>query len=574
MPVHNSDIADIFNKVADLLEIQGANPFRVRAYREAARTIGGLSKNAAEMVSQDENLSELPGIGEDLAEKIKTIVKTGKLPLLEDLKENIPEELSDLMSIQSLGAKKINALYTKLNISSFKELQKAAAEGKISTLPGFGKKSEQKILEEIKRLKGEGAGRFLLVEAEQFVSPYIEYLKKNKGLKNIEVAGSFRRRRETVGDLDILATSKENSSLMDHFVKYEDVKKVLSKGDTRSSVILRRGIQVDLRVVPEESYGAALLYFTGSKAHNIAIRKIGQKKNLKINEYGVFKGKKRIAGKTEEEVYKKIDLPYIEPELRENRGEIEAAQKKSLPDLVTVKDIKGDLHVHTRATDGRYTLEEMAEAAKKRGYSYMAVTDHSKMVRVANGLDEKRLAQQIEEIDKINNKIKNFTLLKSIEVDILEDGTLDLSDDILSQLDLVVCSVHFKFNLSLEKQTERIIRALDNPHVNILAHPTGRLLNQREPYKVDMEKVMEAAEERGCYLEINSYPDRLDLNDIHCKMAKEMGLKVVVSTDAHSINDLEFMRFGIGQARRGWLESSDILNTRGLSQLRQLLKRK
>ncbi|MFW6160371.1 MAG: DNA polymerase/3'-5' exonuclease PolX [Acidobacteriota bacterium] len=574
MPIHNSDIADIFNKVADLLEIQGANPFRVRAYRDAARTIGGLSKSVADMISQEKDLSGLPGIGQDLAGKIKTIIKEGSLPLLEDLKKKIPAELSDLMSIESLGPKRIHALYTNLNITSFKELQKAAEEGKVRSLSGFGEKTEQKILEEIKRLKGEAIGRALLVEAEQIVSPYIEYLKKDKSLKDIAVAGSFRRRRETVGDLDILSTSKENSSLMDLFVNYEDVKKILSKGDTRSSVILRRGIQVDLRVVPEKSYGAALLYFTGSKAHNIAVRKIGQKKNLKINEYGVFKGKKSIAGKTEEDVYKKIGLPYIEPELRENRGEIEAAQKKNLPQLVTLKDIKGDLHVHTRATDGRYTLEQMAEAAEERDYSYMAITDHSKKVSVANGLDEKRLAQQIKEIDKLNEKIKNFTLLKSIEVDILEDGSLDLPDDILSRLDLVVCSIHYKFNLPREKQTERIIRALDNPHVNILAHPTGRMLNQREPYQVDMEKVMEAAKERGCFLELNAYPDRLDLDDAYCKLAKEIGLKVAVSTDAHSINDLEFMRFGIGQARRGWLEPSDIINTRGLDELRRLLKKR
>ncbi len=574
MPIHNSDIADIFNKVADLLEIQGANPFRVRAYRDAARTIGGLSKSVADMISQEKDLSGLPGIGQDLAGKIKTIIKEGSLPLLEDLKKKIPAELSDLMSIESLGPKRIHALYTNLNITSFKELQKAAEEGKVRSLSGFGEKTEQKILEEIKRLKGEAMGRALLVEAEQIVSPYIEYLKKDKSLKDIAVAGSFRRRRETVGDLDILSTSKENSSLMDIFVNYEDVKKILSKGDTRSSVILRRGIQVDLRVVPEKSYGAALLYFTGSKAHNIAVRKIGQKKNLKINEYGVFKGKKSIAGKTEEDVYKKIGLPYIEPELRENRGEIEAAQKKNLPQLVILKDIKGDLHVHTRATDGRYTLEQMAEAAEERDYSYMAITDHSKKVSVANGLDEKRLAQQIKEIDKLNEKIKNFTLLKSIEVDILEDGSLDLPDDILSRLDLVVCSIHYKFNLPREKQTERIIRALDNPHVNILAHPTGRMLNQREPYQVDMEKVMEAAKERGCFLELNAYPDRLDLDDAYCKLAKEIGLKVAVSTDAHSINDLEFMRFGIGQARRGWLEPSDIINTRGLDELRRLLKKR
>jgi DNA polymerase (family 10) len=390
----------------------------------------------------------------------------------------------------------------------------------------------------------------------------------------MEIAGSYRRRKETVGDLDILATCKKGSKVMDSFVEYEDVEKVLSKGKTRSSVVLRSGIQVDLRVVPQVSYGAALHYFTGSKEHNIAVRKMGVKKNLKINEYGVFRGEKRIAGKTEKEVYKQVALAYIEPELRENRGEIEAAKKGQLPPLIKLKDIRGDLHTHTKSTDGRYKLEDMAKAAEKRGYEYFAVTDHSKHVTVAKGLNAERLARQIEEIDRLNQKMKGIRILKSIEVDILEDGSLDLPDSVLKELDLVTASVHYKFNLSQEKQTERIIKAMDNPLVNIFCHPTGRLINERRPYEVNIERLLEAAQERGCFLELNAHPDRLDLNDAHCKLAKDMGVKVAISTDAHSIDDLDLMRFGISQARRGWLEAEDVLNTRRWEELKKLLKRK
>jgi DNA polymerase (family 10) len=361
---------------------------------------------------------------------------------------------------------------------------------------------------------------------------------------------------------------------MEHFVSYEDVRKVIAQGETRSTVLLRSDLQVDLRMVPEVSYGAALHYFTGSKAHNIAIRTLGVKKGLKINEYGVFRGNRRIAGRTEEEVYKQVDLPFIEPELREDWGEIEAAQKGKLPKLMTLKDLRGDLHVHTKETDGRHTLEEMTEASLDRGYEYVAITNHSKHVTVARGLDVKGMTMLIEKIDRLKEKTKGITILKSGEVDILEDGSLDLPNEILKELDMTVCAVHSKFNLSREKQTERIIRAMDNPYFNILAHPSGRLINEREPYEVDMERLMKVALERGCFLELNAHPDRLDLTDIHCKMAKEIGLKVVISTDAHSIGDLDFIRFGVGQARRGWLEPGDVLNTRSLEELLKLLKRK
>ena len=392
-------------------------------------------------------------------------------------------------------------------------------------------------------------------------------------MKKVVAAGSYRRRRETVGDLDILVTCKKDSPVMDRFVDYSEIDEVVSKGDTRSTVYLRSGVQVDLRVVQEVSYGAALHYFTGSKAHNIAVRKLGQKKSLKINEYGVFKDDDRIAGKTEEEVYEQVDLPYIEPELREDRGEIEAAQKDRLPRLITLDDIRGDLHMHTEATDGRCPLEEMVDKAKDLGYAYIAVTDHSQRVTMAKGLDARRLREQLEAIDELNEKLSGITVLKGIEVDILEDGSLDLPDEVLKELDLTVCSVHYNRNLSRKKQTERIIRAMDNPCFSILGHPTGRLINERQAYEVDIERIIEAAGERGCFLELDAQPSRLDLADTHCRLAKDRGVKIAISTDAHHLAGLDYMRLGISQARRGWLEPDDVINTRSLKELKKLLKR-
>ena len=573
MPVQNSDVSDIFNKVADLLEIEGANPFRVRAYRNAARTISSLPRSVSDMIESEENLTELPGIGEDLAGKIKEVVQTGSLAQLEALESSTPSELSRLMKVAGLGPKRVKAIYENLGVVDLKSLKEAAEKGKVRELEGFGKKTEQTILEELEDVE-DREERIKLMEAEQRASPLVAYLRKTKGIKEITVAGSYRRRKETVGDLDILVTCKKGSNVMDRFAEYEDVKKVVSKGTTRSTIVLRSGLHVDLRVLRQVSYGAALHYFTGSKAHNIAVRKLGVKKKLKINEYGVFKGKKRTAGKTEKQVFEAVNLPYIEPELRENRGEVEAAQKGSLPQLVGLDDIRGDLHAHTKETDGHASLKEMADAAKAHGYDYLAITDHSKKVTMARGLDAKRLAEQIKEIDRLNGKLKDIVILKGIEVDILEDGSLDLGDDILKELDLTVCSVHYHRKLSKKKMTERIIRAMDNPYFNIFAHPTGRLINERNPYEIDLERIMEAAKERGCYLEVNAHPDRLDLTDRHCKMAKDMGLKLAVSTDAHSVADLDFIRYGLDQARRGWLEADDIINTRSLRELRKRLKRK
>jgi DNA polymerase (family 10) len=520
MPVHNTEIADIFDRLADLLEIEGANPFRIRAYRNAARTVRGHPKTMSDLLRQGKDLSKMPTIGNDLADKIKSIVETGKLPLLEDIETRTPAALSDLMKIEGLGAKRVKMLYNTLGIQSIDDLKRAARSGKIRELEGFGKKTEQKIRERVERYAGV-TPRTKLIEAEEIARSLLDYLKQCHGIKDIVVAGSYRRRKETVGDLDILITAARGSPLMEQFTEYDEADEVVSKGETRATVRLRCGLSVDLRVVPQVSYGAALVYFTGSKAHNIAVRRIGVKKGYKINEYGVFKGDKSIASKTEKAVYAAVDLPYIPPELRESRGELEAARKHKLPDLITLGDIRGDLHCHSKATDGQHTLRQMAEAAAARGYEYLSINDHSKSVTVARGLNKERLLKQLMAIDRLNERLKGIVVLKSIEVDILADGTLDLPNGVLKQLDFTVGAVHSKFDLPRKQQTERILRAMDNPYFNILAHPTGRLINQREPYAIDLEKIMRTARERGCFVELNAHPDRLDLNDEACKMAKD-----------------------------------------------------
>ena len=572
MPIHNNDIVDNFNKVADLLEIRGANPFRVRAYRNAARTIGSLAISVADLIAEDKPLTDFSGIGKDLAEKIRELVETGKLSQLKELEKDLPSGLLDLLRISGLGPKKVKALYEALDIGDIPSLKKAAQDRKIRNLEGFGAKTETSILEEIERHSW-GRFRTQWVVAEDIARAYVDYLKKNDSVKDITLAGSYRRGKETVGDLDILVSVKQGSDIMAHFVDYEDVDQVISRGETRSSVVLRSGLQVDLRVVPQVGYGAALHYFTGSKAHNITIRRLAQKKGMKINEYGVFKNDKRIAGKTEKDIFEQVDLPYIEPELREDRGEIQAAQKNRLPKLIRLDDIRGDLHVHTKETDGRDTLEDMVSAAQEIGYAYLAISNHSQHVTVAKGLDAKRLAKQIEKIERLNAKNGKLVILKAIEVDILKDGSLDLADDILKELDVVIGAVHSDFRLSRQKQTERILRAMDNPSFNILAHPSGRLINRREPYEVDLERLIEAAAECGCFMELNAHPDRLDLNDVFCKTAKDLGVKIAVSTDAHSVDSLDYMRLGVLQARRGWLEPDDVLNTRSLKALKKLLQR-
>ncbi len=568
--VNNFYISKIFNDYADLLEIEGENRFHVNAYRTAAYNISNLSKSVADMIKEGEDLTKLPGIGKDLAEKIAEIVETGSFPQFEELTSTMPLELVEITNIRGLGPVRTAALYRELGIKSLKQLEKAAKEGRIKSLRGFDAKLEQAIMDGIRQSETRKR-RFNISVAQEIAMPLVEYLKECEGVKTVEIAGSYRRGMETVGDLDILVTHKRGSNVMEHFVEYEEVEEVVAKGKTRSSALLRYGIQVDLRAVPQISYGAALCYFTGSKEHNVAVRQLALEKGLKINEYGVFKGDVRVSGKTEKAVYEQLGLPYIEPELRENRGEIEAAKNKKLPKLITVDDIRGDLHSHTNETDGRSTLEEMALAAREKGYEYLAISDHSKRLTVARGLNVERLARQIGEIDRLNEKLDGIVILKSIEVDILEDGSLDLPDKILKRLDMVVCGVHYKFNLSRDKQTERIIRGMNNPYFTILAHPTGRMINIREAYDVDMERIIKGAKDAGCVLELNSQPARLDMADIYCKMAKEMGVMVAISTDAHSVNELDFMRLGVKQARRGWLEADNVINTRSFNDLKKLL---
>ena len=572
MPVHNSEVASMFDHVADLLEIEGANRFRVRAYRNAANTIRDQGRNVADMLRDGEDLSELPSIGKDLAGKIKEIVETGHLALLDEIAKEIPEALVQVTAIPGIGPKRARALYESLDIRSLDDLTKAADEGKIARISGFGPKTQAKIRDEL--AKGDiTEHRIRLAIAEDFAEPLLDYVQKIDGVAKAEIGGSFRRRKETVGDLDILAAAEDGKHVIDRFVEYDEVAEIVSKGNTRSTVRLRSGLQVDLRVVPDASFGAALHYFTGSKAHNIACRRRAIERDLKLNEYGVFDGKRRVAGATEEEVYDSIGLPWIAPVLREDRGEIEAAEKGALPNLVTQDDIRGDLHCHTTASDGKNSIREMAEAARDRGHEYIAISDHSRSQTVAGGLDEQALAKQIYEIDRINEELDGIRVLKSSEVDILEDGTLDYADGVLKKLDLVVAAIHSKFELDEEAQTERMVRAMENRHVNIIAHPTGRLIGERRAYAVNMERVIEAAAKHGCFLELNAHPLRLDLNDVHCRMAKEAGVRISIGTDAHSTGGLGNIRFGVDQARRGWLEPDDVLNTRSWKLLSGSLRR-
>jgi len=572
MPIHNADIAAVFEEIADLLEIENANPFRVRAYRNAARQLQGMGVPAADMLAKGEDLTELPGIGDDLAAKIKEMVETGKCRFLEKLRKKTPPTITELLKMPGLGPKRVRALYHELDVQTLQQLARAARDGRIRALPGFGEKTERAIIEAIEAHAAESR-RFKLAVAAQYAEPLRKYLEKIPGVDQAVLAGSYRRFRETVGDLDILVTAIEPERVMDRFVAYDEVKDVMAKGGTRATVILKSGLQVDLRVVEKPCFGAALQYFTGAKAHNIEIRRLAQERQLKISEYGVFKGEKRIAGDTEESVYKSVGLPWIAPELRENRGEIEAARAGKLPKLVELSDLKGDLHAHTKATDGHNTLREMVEAAGRHGLEYLAITEHSRRLTVAHGLDPRQLRRQMNEIDRLNGKLRDITLLKGIEVDILEDGRLDLPDEVLAECDLVVGAVHSKFNLSRAKQTERILRAMEHPHFTILAHPTGRLLETREPYDVDMLRVIREARARGCFLELNAHPERLDLLDVYCQMARDEGVLVAISSDAHSTQDFDNLRYGVGQARRGWLEKKDILNTRPLKLLQTLLRR-
>jgi DNA polymerase (family 10) len=571
MLVHNADVATVFNQIADLLEIKGDNPFRIRAYRNAARTLNALASSVQTMVAEKRDLTVLPGIGIDLAGKIVEVVTTGTCALREQLHRLLPPSIHELLTVPGLGPKRVKTLYQQRNIQTLDQLYSSALNGQIRNVPGFGIRTEQRILEVIRTQRSKKK-RYRLDLAEAVASSLLKYLRESADVKKVEIAGSTRRRQETVGDLDILISSSRPGMVVQRFVKFEEVAQILAQGITRASVVLRQGMQVDLRVVSNVSFGAALHYFTGSKAHSIAVRTLAQKQGLKMNEYGVFSDTRRIAAATEVAVFQAVGLPYIEPELRENRGEIAAGQAGKLPQLIHLKDLAGDLHSHTKASDGQNSLREMAIEAEKRGLSYLAITDHSSSLTVAHGLNAEGLTRQMDEIDQLNTELR-IRLLKGCEVEINEDGTLDLPDSVLGRLDIVVGAVHSKFGLSRERQTKRILRAMDHRCFTVLAHPSGRLILEREPYDVDMQQIILHARQRGCFLELNAQPGRLDLTDTYCMLAKNEGVLISVNSDAHSIFDFDDLRFGIGQARRGWLEKKDVLNTLPIGQLLQLKKR-
>ncbi len=577
--MENTEIARVFDEIADLLELTGGDKFRIRSYRNAAVVVEGLPDSLRALFEQGpDHLKGIPGIGESLRAKIVEMLTTGRCAYHDELLKEMPAGMLDILKVSGVGPKKAALIHKELGISSVEELEKAAAAGRLRELAGMGETSEEKILKAVRDLKAR-SGKFKLSLVIKYADLFTEYIGKAPGVADVLPAGSLRRWKEEIGDLDILATCKDPGVVMDRFVTHPEVKEVLAKGDTKSTVVLRAGLQVDLRVLEKKSYGAALQYFTGSKSHNVALRDRAKRMGLKISEYGVFKedGEKWVAGKKEEDVYKAVGLPWIPPELRENRGEIEAAEEGKLPELLRVEDIRGDLHAHTRESDGGATLEEMAEAAMKRGYEYLAITDHSKAVGIAHGLDEKRALAQIEAVDALNERLKKakkkFRVLKGTEVDIRADGTLDHSEGLLKRLDCIVASVHSSFGMPSEEMTRRVIKAIRSGRINIIGHPTGRLIGDRDPFEIDIEAVMDEAKKYGVALELNSYPDRLDLNDVHLRLAKKKGVLVAISTDAHSTAHFDNITYGIHTARRGWIEKKDVLNTRPLKELIKILKR-
>ena len=564
----NLEIARAFDLIADLLELKGENPFRIRAYRRAAQNLGTLTEDVETLAAQG-RLDEIPGIGPDLAGKIGEYLETGRVEALESLRREVPAGLADLMGVPGVGPRTAKLLHDRLQVTDLGQLETLARAGKLRGLPGIQAKTEQNLLKGIALVR-RGQARMPLGRALPLAEEIANALARVRGVKRVEPAGSVRRRKENVGDLDILVTSTDPARVMDAFARLPQVADVLERGPTKASVRHREGIQVDLRVVEPATFGAALQYFTGSKEHNIRIREMAVKKRLKISEYGVFRepGGKRIAGATEEEVYAAVGLPWIPPELREDSGEIEAAQSRRLPTLVELDDIRGDLHCHTNATDGHHTVEALVAAARKRGYAYVLVSDHSRSTRIAGGLTADEALAHVERIRAIGRKQRGITVLAGSECDILPDGSLDYPDDVLAQMDLVVAAVHSRFKQPRAEMTRRICRALENPYVNVLAHPTGRLIGQREPYDVDLEAVFAAARRHGKALEINCYPERLDLNDVHARRARELGVLLAISTDTHALDQLDTMRLGVATARRAWVGPAEVINTWSVDKLR------
>jgi len=581
--MENLDVSRALTLLADLLEIQGANPFRIRAYRNAVNTVNGLSRSLDSMVAAGEDLTELPGIGKNVAAHIRELLESGTIDRLSEVEAEIPRSLVELMDLDGVGPKKARKLYDELAIRSITDLEEALGTGAVASLEGFGTRSADKIRRAIEDHR-KHAGRFRIDEAEKLIAGLLDHVRAAPGVTRVEIAGSLRRRRDTIGDVDLLAECDgDGASVVEHFVAFGGSARAEAAGPTKGSVVLHSGLQVDLRVVPSSSFGAALVYFTGSKDHSVAIRTLAVRRSLRVNEWGVFRAggeevgpesSDRVAGSTEEEVYAALGLAWVPPVLRENRGEIERAASGSLPRLVELADVRGDLQMHSTWSDGRASLADMARACAERGYEYMAVTDHTQAMAMVGGLTPARARMQWEEIDAVRARLPEIDILKSAEVDILRDGDLDLPDEILEGLDVVVVSVHSFMDQDVTTMTDRVLRAIAHPEVDILAHPTGRRINRREPFALDVEAVLQAAAELSVAVELNANPDRLDLNDVHIHRAKELGVPVVLSTDAHHPKGLADMRFGVDQARRGWLEPFDVLNTRSRDELRQWLARR
>jgi DNA polymerase (family 10) len=585
--MQNLDVARTLDTLADLLEIKGENPFRIRAYRNAVNTVNSLSRPLTAMVAAGEDLTELPGIGERVAEHIEELLETGTITRLEELSAEVPKTLIDLTRLEGVGPKKAKRLFEELGVRSVEDLEAQLASGAVQKLSGFGARSAEKIARAIEAHR-QHTGRFQIDETENLVAGVLEHMRAAEGVARIDVAGSMRRRKDTIGDVDLLAQYEDDGTrVVEHFVAYSGAARVEGSGPTKGSIVLHSGLQVDLRVIPARSFGAALQYFTGSKDHNVALRTRAVRKGLRVNEWGVFRvpegvdpselGKEdgeRLAGETEEGVYEAVGLSWIPPELRENRGEVEAAAAGALPELVTLQDIRGDLQMHSTWSDGRASIEDMARACAERGYEYVAITDHSQAMAMVQGLTPERARQQWREIAEVRELVPQIVLLRSVEVDILADGSLDMPDDVLEELDVVVISVHSLMSQDRKTMTDRVLRAMAHPRVDILAHPTGRRINRREPFEIDVESVLEAAADLSVAVELNAHPNRLDLNDVHVHRAKELGVPVAVNTDAHSTRGLADMRFGVDQARRGWLEAADVLNARPWAELKAWLDRR
>jgi len=585
--VENVEIGQILREVADLLEITEANPFRVRAYRNAIRTVETHAVPLRKLVEEEADLTELPAIGKGMAENIVEIVSTGGLAVLDELSEHVPSSLIQLMRLPGVGPKKAKKLWDELGIETIEGLEEAAQEGRVAGLAGFGEKTQAKILTGIEQYR-QNTSRFLLAEADELLEPLVRHLRGVEGVTKLEVAGSYRRRRDTVGDVDLLALAADPAAVSEALTTFPSVEQVIGAGGTKTSVRLRSGLQVDLRVVPDESWGAALVYFTGSKEHNIRLRQRALDRGLRVSEYGVFRipesedgetpaerGRasegEMVAGATEEDVYAALELAWLPPEMREDRGELAAALAGDLPDLIERGDLRGDLHMHSTWSDGRATIEEMLEACVARGYEYFAITDHSKALAMVEGLDAKRLRMQWAEIEGIQKRHPEIRILRGMEVDILKDGTLDLEDAMLERLDLVIVSVHSFFGLPAAEQTARVLKALEHPAVDLFGHPTGRILNRRPPIDVDIDEILRACAEHGVAVEINSHPHRLDLRDTHAWRARELGVPVALTTDAHRTRELDLVTYGVEQGRRAWLTKEDVLNTKPLDELLEWL---